>query len=50
MRTFKSRSWDGLSDAMLDVGGYALLAVGTILAILLGDPDLAWRLTTLAIA
>ncbi len=50
MRAMRDRSWDGLSDAMLDVGGYALLAVGTILAVLLGEPDLVWRLTTLAIA
>ena len=35
---------------MLSVGGYALLALGTILAVLLGDADPAWRLTTLAIA
>jgi signal transduction histidine kinase len=35
---------------MLSVGGYALLAAGTILGILLGDPDPAWRLTTLAVA
>jgi signal transduction histidine kinase len=50
MRPFADRSWDGFSDAMLSIGGYALLATGTILAILLGDPDPAWRLTTLAIA
>lgn len=50
MRTFRDRSWDGFSDAMLSVGGYALLAVGTILGVLLGDRDPAWRLTTLAIA
>ena len=50
MRTFRDRSWDGLSDAMLSVGGYALLAVGTILGLLLGDSDPAWLLTTLAIA
>jgi signal transduction histidine kinase len=50
MRPFADRSWDGFSDAMLGVGGYALLAAGTILGILLGDRDPAWRLTTLAIA
>jgi len=50
MRALTDRSWDGLSDAMLDVGGYALLAMGTILGVLLGDPDPAWRLPTLAIA
>ena len=50
MRVLKDRSWDGLSDVMLDVGGYALLAVGTVLALLLSDPDRTLHRTTLAIA
>ena len=50
MRPFANRSWDGFSDAMLSVGGYVLLVTGTILSILLGDADPAWRATTLAIA
>ena len=50
MRALKDRTWDGFSDAMLDIGGYALLAVGTFLGILLSDPDPAERLATLAIA
>ena len=50
MRTLRDRSWDGFSDAMLGVGGYVLLATATILGVLLGEPDPAWRLTTPAIA
>jgi signal transduction histidine kinase len=50
MRGFGDRSWDGLSDAMLSYGGYALLAAATALALSAGDPDPAWRLTTIATA
>ena len=35
---------------MLDVGGYVLLALGTVLALLADGADPAWRLTTVAIA
>lgn len=42
-------SWERFGDAMLDGGGYLLLALGTILALAAGDPDLAWRAVTLAI-
>jgi len=50
MRVLGDRSWDGISDAMLDVGGYALLVLATVLALSAGDPDPAWRLTTVALA
>src|SRR6476659_5246553 len=50
MRVLGDRSWDGISDAMLDVGGYALLALATVLALLAGDPDPVFRLTTVALA
>ncbi len=43
-------TWERYSDGMLDWGGYVLLAFGTFLGISAGDPDLGWRLTTLAIA
>jgi signal transduction histidine kinase len=43
-------TWERLSDAMLDWGGYLLLAVATFLGLSAGDPDPVWRLTTLAIA
>ena len=50
MRVFADRSLDGLSDAMLSIGGYALLAVATILALPTGGPDPAWMLGTGALA
>src|SRR5262245_40669589 len=43
-------TWERIGDAMLDWGGYLLLAFGTFLGVSAGDPDPAWRLTTLAIA
>lgn len=43
-------SWERFGDAMLDWGGYVLLAFATLLGISAGNPDPAWRLTTLAIA
>src|SRR5262245_55659335 len=43
-------SWERFGDAMLDLGGYVLLAFATFLGISAGNPDPAWRLTTLAIA
>jgi len=49
-------AWERYGDRMVDVSGYALLAIATILGVLGGprDPttpaDTAWRLTTLAIA
>ncbi len=42
--------WEQFGDAMLDWGGYLLLAFGTFLGVSAGNPDTAWRLTTLAIA
>ena len=49
-------AWERFGDRMVDVSGYALLAIATILGVL-GGPrdgtapaDTAWRLTTLAIA
>src|SRR3954447_6695018 len=50
MRVLGRRSWDEISDLMVSVGGYVLLVAATVLAILLGDPDPASRLATLAIA
>ena len=49
-------SWERFGDRMVDVCGYVLLAVATILGVLSGPRDTAapadatWRLTTLAIA
>src|SRR5262245_46900113 len=43
-------TWERFGDAMLDWGGYLLLVVATALGTSAGDPDPAWRLTTLAIA
>src|SRR5262245_25311757 len=42
--------WERFGDAMLDWGGFVLLAFATVLGISAGSPDLAWRLTTIAIA
>ena len=39
MRVFADRSLDGLSEGMLSYGGYALLAVSTVLALLGGPVD-----------
>jgi signal transduction histidine kinase len=49
-------AWERFGDRMVDVAGYALLAIATILGVLGGPRDItepadtAWRLTTLAIA
>jgi signal transduction histidine kinase len=43
-------TWERIGDAMLDWGGYLLLAFATFLGVSAGDDDPAWRLTTLAIA
>src|SRR4029078_1973898 len=50
MTTATKPSWERFGDAMLDWGGYVLLALATFLGISAGVPDLAWRLTTLGIA
>src|SRR4051812_24846812 len=50
MRALRDRSWDGFSDLLLDVGGYALLALATVLALTAGGADPAWWLTTVALA
>ncbi len=43
-------TWERLGDAMLDWGGYLLLALGTFLGVSTGDGDATWKVTTLAIA
>src|SRR4051812_39443369 len=47
-------TWERFGDAMLDSGGYLLLALATFLAVSAGDPadapDPAWRPVTLVIA
>src|SRR6476660_5362168 len=43
-------SWERFSDGMLDWGGYILLALATFLGVSAGDPDPAWKATTLGIA
>src|SRR6478735_4090473 len=47
-------SWERFGDAMLDWGGFVLLALATVLAVSAGDPgavpDPAWRPVTLLIA
>src|SRR4051812_11823432 len=43
-------SWERFGDAMLDWGGFVLLAFATLLGISAGDPDPGWKVTTLAIA
>ena len=50
MTTATKPGWERFGDAMLDWGGYLLLAFGTLLAISAGNPEAIWRLTTLAIA
>src|SRR4051794_15026691 len=50
MRGSMGRTWDGISDLLLDVGGYGLLALATVLAITASGADPAWSATTLAIA
>ena len=50
MTTATKPAWERFGDAMLDWGGYLLLAFATVLGVSAGSPDLAWRLTTLAIA
>ena len=42
-------TWERFGDAMLDWGGYVLLALATVIGLAAGDPDPTWRLTTLAI-
>ena len=42
--------WDRVNEALVDSCGYLLLAVATVLGVIGGDGDPAWRLTTLAIA
>ena len=43
-------SWERFGDAMLDWGGFLLLAFATFLGVTSGDPDPAWKATTLGIA
>src|SRR6478752_6010819 len=47
-------SWERFGDAMLDWGGFVLLALATVLAVSAGDPgavpDPTWRPVTLLIA
>src|SRR5262249_47717058 len=46
-------SWERFGDAMLDWGGFVLLAFATFLGVTpgpAGNPDWGWRLTTLAVA
>jgi len=43
-------TWERFSDAMLDWGGYLLLAFATFLGVSSGDPDPLWKATTLGIA
>ncbi len=50
MTTATKPAWERYADAMLDWGGYLLLAFATFLGVSAGSPDLAWQLTTLAIA
>ena len=50
MTDSKPQGWDRFGDVLLNWGGYALLAIATVLGLAAGDPDPAWRVTTLAIA
>jgi len=50
MTTSSKPAWERYSDAMLDWGGYLLLAFATVLGVSAGSPDPVWRLTTVAIA
>ena len=50
MTTSTKPSWERYADAMLDWGGYLLLAFATFLGVSAGSEDPVWRLTTLAIA
>jgi signal transduction histidine kinase len=43
-------TWERFGDAMLEWGGYVLLAFATMLAEGAGGPGASWRLATLAIA
>src|SRR4051794_1951610 len=42
--------WDRVNEALVDSCGYLLLAVATVLGLVEGDTDAAWRLTTVALA
>src|SRR3954470_24241132 len=42
--------WDRVNESLVDSCGYLLLAVATVLALVEGDTDGAWRLTTVGIA
>ena len=42
-------AWERVGDAMLDWGGYLLLAVSMLIVLAVGDSEPAWRITTLAI-
>src|SRR4051794_27787397 len=42
--------WDRVNEALVDSCRYFLLAVATVLGLVEGDTDAAWRLTTVAIA
>jgi signal transduction histidine kinase len=43
-------TWERFGDALLDWGGYVLLALATVIGLTAGSDDLSWRITTLAIA
>ena len=43
-------AWERFGDAMVGWCGYALLLPATVIALLAGPKDLAWQLTTVAIA
>ena len=43
-------TWERFGDAMLDWGGFLLLAFATFLGVTSGDPDPVWKATTLGIA
>jgi signal transduction histidine kinase len=49
MSVLRRRSWDGITAVMLDVGGYALLAIASVLAIPLVDPAGGGPPTTIAL-
>ena len=45
-----TRDWGRFGDALLDWGGYALLAISTVVVVATAAGDAAWVATTLAIA
>jgi signal transduction histidine kinase len=50
MTTAQKPGWERYGDAMVGWCGYFLLVPATILALLAGPKDIAWQITTLAIA